>query len=170
MKEYIIGIDPGITQSAACLFEHDFPSSGRVLDYTAPFLNHAEATWIEKVKILTENILEFDFTDPVKVAIEKPIVRPFGTKLVDQFLFVGAIIHAMSMQDLPIYLVNPNTVKLALSGSGTSKKPAMVKSLLTMEEMGFVAKMRRPEREAIADSVGIAMAVAKKLNGVERLC
>lgn len=180
MKEYIIGIDPGIGQSAASLIESNFPDRFEVMDYVCPKVNK-DYDWLHKAELVANSIINFASNRVLlkytKFAIEKPIVRPWGTMLINQFLFVGACIYCMTTHlhmmghDCKWYFVNPNTAKLALTGNGRAKKKDMIHALESMKEFDEdISQETKAEREAIADSVGIALAVAKKLNGVERLC
>lgn len=180
MKQVIVGIDPGLTQSGVVAIEFELVDVGKkfetrfkVLDIMTP--KSSRYQWYEKVE---DFLFKFDImvmelrskyklaNREIKIAIELPVVRPKKIGWIfNQFAFVGAIIYELR-KSYTVYTVANTTAKLALTNKGNAKKPEMVSEASMYIKLDTYTKAHK---ETISDAFAIALSVGMKLNGTERL-
>jgi len=115
--------------------------------------------WFIRGQLISKQIRSWMIThEALDVAIEEPIYswgrrNPKG--FAKQNILMGLILGTLS-NDSKIWLVNPKSMKLYFTRDGNADKEAIIARASRHYNLSATHIKRKPNREAIADAIGIA--------------
>ncbi len=151
MAKIILGIDPGLLHTGWAIIE----SSGQTRKYIASgvILPKAKDSLATRLATIFNEVIKICETfNPDECAIEITFVNnnPTSTLLLGHAR--AASIVAVGTKEIPVFEIQPNVIKKAITGSGHADKTqitSMVKILLPMA---------KPKTADEADAIAIALA------------
>lgn len=125
----IIAIDPGYERLGIAVIEKK-PRDKEILLYSNCFKTSSKLTHAERLKLILEEMKKVINTyQPERLAIETLF---FSTNQKTALLVAearGVIIATSAAAGLEIFEFNPNSIKLAVTGSGSSDKNHIIKMI-----------------------------------------